>query len=127
MDPIAKIFSHKAELPIAELLAGHIRPSAVELGALNSCSNSSQIVTAIEADEQVKVVVFDSAVEGFFLNHSDFVAKLEIADQPASGTHGAQGVAGHLRAHYACARSCQSPRSVAARQETGASSLLPAT
>jgi hypothetical protein len=25
----------------------------------------------------VKVVVFDSAVEGFFLNHSDFLAKLE--------------------------------------------------
>src|SRR3984957_21158709 len=37
----------------------------------------SQIVTAIEADEQVRVVVFDSAVEGFFLNHSDFTVKME--------------------------------------------------
>ena len=36
-----------------------------------------EIVTAIETDEQVKVVVYDSAVEGFFLNHSDFLAKLE--------------------------------------------------
>jgi len=36
-----------------------------------------QIITAIETDEQLKVVVFDSAVEGFFLNHSDFLAKLE--------------------------------------------------
>ena len=36
-----------------------------------------EIVSAIETDEQVKVVVFDSAVEGFFLNHSDFLAKLE--------------------------------------------------
>src|SRR5476651_867500 len=36
-----------------------------------------KIVTAIEIDEQLKVVVFDSAVEGFFLNHSDFLAKLE--------------------------------------------------
>jgi enoyl-CoA hydratase/carnithine racemase len=35
------------------------------------------IMTAIETDEQLKVVVFDSAVEGFFLNHSDFLAKLE--------------------------------------------------
>lgn len=35
------------------------------------------IMNALEADEQVKVVVFDSAVEGFFLNHSDFLAKLE--------------------------------------------------
>jgi enoyl-CoA hydratase/carnithine racemase len=30
-----------------------------------------EIMTALETDEQVKVVVFDSAVEGFFLNHSD--------------------------------------------------------
>jgi enoyl-CoA hydratase/carnithine racemase len=36
-----------------------------------------EIISAIETDEQVKVVVFDSAVEGFFLNHSDFLAKLE--------------------------------------------------
>lgn len=36
-----------------------------------------EIVSAIETDEQVRVVVFDSAVEGFFLNHSDFLAKLE--------------------------------------------------
>jgi enoyl-CoA hydratase/carnithine racemase len=35
------------------------------------------IMNTLEADEQVKVVVFDSAVEGFFLNHSDFTAKLE--------------------------------------------------
>jgi enoyl-CoA hydratase/carnithine racemase len=36
-----------------------------------------EIVMALEADEQLKVVVFDSAVEEFFLNHSDFLAKLE--------------------------------------------------
>ena len=36
-----------------------------------------EIMTAIETDAQVKVVVFESAVEGFFLNHSDFLAKLE--------------------------------------------------
>jgi enoyl-CoA hydratase/carnithine racemase len=36
-----------------------------------------EIMNALETDEQVKVVVFDSAVEGFFLNHSDFLAKLE--------------------------------------------------
>ena len=36
-----------------------------------------EIMTAIESDEQLKVVVFESAVEGFFLNHSDFNAKLE--------------------------------------------------
>ena len=36
-----------------------------------------KIIDDLEADEQVKVVVFDSAVDGFFLNHSDFLAKLE--------------------------------------------------
>src|SRR6266550_44592 len=36
-----------------------------------------EIMTAIETDEQVKVVVFESVVEGFYLNHSDFLAKLE--------------------------------------------------
>ncbi|MBV8262947.1 MAG: enoyl-CoA hydratase/isomerase family protein [Candidatus Eremiobacteraeota bacterium] len=36
-----------------------------------------QIMNDLEADELVKVVVFDSAVEGVFLNHSDFLAKLE--------------------------------------------------
>jgi enoyl-CoA hydratase/carnithine racemase len=36
-----------------------------------------EIIAAIEADEHIRVVVFDSAVDGFFLNHSDFHAKLE--------------------------------------------------
>jgi enoyl-CoA hydratase/carnithine racemase len=36
-----------------------------------------EIVTALENDDRVKVVVFESAVDGFFLNHSDFLAKLE--------------------------------------------------
>jgi len=34
-------------------------------------------IDALEADEHVKVVVFDSAVDAYFLNHSDFLAKLE--------------------------------------------------
>src|ERR1700678_3664603 len=36
-----------------------------------------EVMNALEADEQVRVVVFDSAVNDYFLNHSDFVAKLE--------------------------------------------------
>lgn len=35
------------------------------------------IMAALETDENVKVVVFESAVEGFFLNHSDFLGRLE--------------------------------------------------
>src|ERR1700738_4972921 len=36
-----------------------------------------EIVTTLENDDRVKVVVFESAVDGVFLNHSDFLAKLE--------------------------------------------------
>jgi enoyl-CoA hydratase/carnithine racemase len=36
-----------------------------------------EILATLETDEHVKVVAFDSAVEGYFLNHSDFFAKLE--------------------------------------------------
>src|SRR5579859_672879 len=47
----------------------------------------NDIITAIETDEQVKVVVFDSAVEGFFLIHLDFLAKLDdLAHLPPGST-----------------------------------------
>src|SRR5581483_4738651 len=35
------------------------------------------IIKSIETDEHVKVVIFDSAIEGFFLTHYDFLTKLE--------------------------------------------------
>ena len=35
------------------------------------------IVTKLENDDRVKVVVFESAVDGVFLNHSDFLANFE--------------------------------------------------
>src|SRR5580700_2645957 len=45
------------------------------------------IIGALEADEDVRVVVFDSAVDDYFLNHSDFVAKLEdLTSMPAGPT-----------------------------------------
>src|SRR5260370_38969073 len=47
----------------------------------------NEIITAIETDEQVKLVVFDSAVEGFFLIHLDFLAKLDdLAHLPPGPT-----------------------------------------
>jgi enoyl-CoA hydratase/carnithine racemase len=46
-----------------------------------------EIVTAVEADQQVKVLVFDSAVEGFFLNHSDFNADMkDLTSMPQGPT-----------------------------------------
>src|SRR6267143_4246927 len=47
----------------------------------------NEIITAIETDERVKVVVFDSAVEGFFLIHLDFLAQLDdLAHLPPGPT-----------------------------------------
>src|SRR5690348_8912904 len=47
----------------------------------------NEIITALETDEQVKVVVFDSAVEGFFLIHLDFLADLDdLAHLPPGPT-----------------------------------------
>jgi enoyl-CoA hydratase/carnithine racemase len=46
-----------------------------------------KLIDALEADEQVRVVVFDSAVDDYFLNHSDFNAKLEdLTSMPAGPT-----------------------------------------
>src|SRR5215510_13495331 len=50
----------------------------------------TEIMTALETDEHVKVVVFDSAVEGFFLNHSDFLGKLDDLTGLPSGPTGLQ-------------------------------------
>ena len=46
-----------------------------------------EIINALETDEHVRVVVFDSAVDDYFLNHSDFTAKLEdLTSIPAGPT-----------------------------------------
>src|SRR5882724_3533367 len=46
-----------------------------------------EVINALEADEHVRVVVFDSAVNDYFLNHSDFTAKLEdLTAMPAGPT-----------------------------------------
>jgi len=50
----------------------------------------SEIISKIETDEQVKVVVFDSAIEGFFLTHWDFLAKPEDDPGMPPGSTGLQ-------------------------------------
>jgi enoyl-CoA hydratase/carnithine racemase len=46
------------------------------------------LVDEIESDAEVRVVVFDSAVEGFFLNHSDFTGRLEDLTSMPPGPSG---------------------------------------
>jgi enoyl-CoA hydratase/carnithine racemase len=50
----------------------------------------NEIITVLETDKQVKVVVFDSAVEGFFLTHYDFLAKPEETTSLPPGPTGLQ-------------------------------------
>jgi enoyl-CoA hydratase/carnithine racemase len=50
----------------------------------------NEIITALETDEHVKVVVFDSAVEGFFLTHYNFLAKREDSASLPPGPTGLQ-------------------------------------
>ena len=50
----------------------------------------NEIITALETDEHVKVVVFDSAIEGFFLTHYDFLAKIEDTTSLPPGPTGLQ-------------------------------------
>jgi enoyl-CoA hydratase/carnithine racemase len=52
----------------------------------------NEIITAIESDERLKVVVFDSAVEGFFLTHYDFLAPLEESAKIPPGSTGLQAL-----------------------------------
>src|SRR5579859_8129985 len=45
------------------------------------------VIDAIETDGDVRVVVFDSAVDGYFLNHSDFEAELaDLTSMPDGPT-----------------------------------------
>jgi enoyl-CoA hydratase/carnithine racemase len=50
----------------------------------------NEAITAVETDEHVKVVVFDSVVEGFFLTHYDFLAKVEDTISLPPGPTGLQ-------------------------------------
>ncbi len=49
-----------------------------------------EIIRSLELDQNVKVVVFDSAVEGFFLTPYDFLAKLEDSTSLPAGPTGLQ-------------------------------------
>src|SRR5262247_4711573 len=52
----------------------------------------NEIITELETDEHVKVVVFDSAVEGFFLTHYNFLARLEDLTGLSPGPTGLQAL-----------------------------------
>jgi enoyl-CoA hydratase/carnithine racemase len=50
----------------------------------------NEVITAIESDKDLKVVVFDSAIDGFFMTHYDFLAKVEETTSLPPGPTGLQ-------------------------------------
>src|SRR5438034_6601192 len=52
----------------------------------------NDVITAVETDPEVKVVVFDSAVDGFFITHYDFLAPLEDSLSIPAGPTGLQAL-----------------------------------
>jgi enoyl-CoA hydratase/carnithine racemase len=51
-----------------------------------------EVVSSLESDNRVKVVVFDSAIDGFFLTHYDFLAKPEESAKFPVGQTGLQAL-----------------------------------
>jgi len=50
----------------------------------------NEAISALETDEHLKVVVFDSAIPGFFMTHYDFLAKIEDTTSLPPGPTGLQ-------------------------------------
>jgi enoyl-CoA hydratase/carnithine racemase len=53
-----------------------------------SIQQLDEIITAIESDKQLKVVVFDSAIDGFFMTHYDFLSPAEETNSLPLGPTG---------------------------------------
>ncbi len=85
-----------------------------------------KVIWALEGDEHVKVAVFDSAADDYFLNHSDFTGKIEdLTGLPNGPTGLAPWPDFPIRL-----LACQSPQLllfVAGQPATAARSLSPAT
>jgi enoyl-CoA hydratase/carnithine racemase len=60
----------------------------INVMGLEMVKQFQKVIDALEADEHVRVVVFDSAVDDYFLNHSDFMAKIEDLTSLPDGSTG---------------------------------------
>jgi enoyl-CoA hydratase/carnithine racemase len=76
-----KVIANPAQIRLARQSAAYWRVTIdnppINVMGPQMVGQFQQLIDALEADEQVRVVVFDSAVDSYFLNHSDFTAKLE--------------------------------------------------
>jgi hypothetical protein len=83
-----------------------------------------ETVTSLENDDRVKVVVFESAVDGFFLNHSDFLANSEDLTSIPQGPTGLEAWPDVLRlVRRVGAKSTRIPPGTAGPQGLGTGGL----
>jgi enoyl-CoA hydratase/carnithine racemase len=86
--------TRKGEIRIVERSDAYWRVT-IDLPPLNifgpaNIPQLEEVVSSLEADKSVKVVVFDSAIEGFFLTHWNFLAKPEESVRLRAGPTGLQ-------------------------------------
>src|SRR4051794_818509 len=67
-----------------------IKKTPLNIFGPGTISHPNDAITAVENEEQGQVVVFDSAIEGFFLTHYDFLAKIEDTTSLPPGPTGLQ-------------------------------------
>src|SRR3984957_20500466 len=83
--------TEKAQIRLARISPAYWRDTfdnpALEVMGPQFVREFGEIIKAVETDEEVRVLVFDSAVEGFFLNHSDFLADMkDLTSMPQGPT-----------------------------------------
>ena len=76
--PASQIRSTSPESTIGRLLACHYRqPADQHHEPGNDQADLHEVINALETDDHLRVVVFDSTVDDYFLNHSDFTANFD--------------------------------------------------
>jgi enoyl-CoA hydratase/carnithine racemase len=91
MEALMHAKTEKAQIRLTRLSSAYWRV-AIDNPPLNVMGPQlvrefGEIITAVEADQEVKLLVFESAVDGFFLNHSDFKADFkELTSMPQGPT-----------------------------------------
>src|SRR5258708_9071709 len=91
MEDLMHAKTEKAQIQLTRLSSAYWRVSfdnpPLNVMGPQFVSEMREIITTVEADEEVKVLVFESAVEGFFLNHSDFIADMkDLTSMPQGPT-----------------------------------------
>jgi enoyl-CoA hydratase/carnithine racemase len=77
MEAVMNVSTEKAQIRLTFLSSAYWRITfdtpLLNVMGVQFVREFREIITAVETDKRIKVLVFESAVEGFFLNRSDFL------------------------------------------------------